>query len=351
MNQAQSNPRRCFVAPCRLQKNEDEVLFDRNGLIYRLLLFDKYYLHSAQLEELSDLLSIFGLAGLFKLLEAKVLYIDLRRSLFTLPGNMAFNTQSHQMNLHAFSFSSVLPPEATLRQAIHNASELHGISPQERDFFEQALEDVVVTQDSNSDNIIKEQIHDNLGKMTPEVFEAIRLILGVGQDKLSLIQEAGLRFERLGEISYRHSSQLGSFFGLSQIEEHNLIDKMISAVGYLEIKYHQMERLKAISAFENHGLALLNAKLGNFVTTTLTDNTDSTFASINYALDLPGVPDDEPCQVDAARLLEIRESSGCRAFRDLLQQHRFDSESDLQYLVGELSEGIRRLDSGFGRNS
>ena len=110
-----------------------------------------------------------------------------------------------------------------------------------------------------------------------------------------------------------------------------------------------MERLNAISAFENHGLALLNAKLGNLAAKTLTDNTDSTFASINYALDLPGVPDDEPCKVNAGRLLEIRENPGCRAFRDLLQQHCFDSEKDIQDLVGGLSDGIRKLDSGFGK--
>ena len=349
MIQERSNPRRCFVAPCRLQNNEEETMFDRNGLIYRLLLFDKYYLHSARLEELSDLLRMFGLAGLYKLLDAKVLYIDLRRSLFTLPGNIALNPQPEQMNFHAFSFSSILPPEAILRQAVHDVFNKQGISLTERQFFMQALEKVVETQDSNSDDIIQQRIHYGLENMSPEVLEAIRLLLDIKQDQLHRIQEADIRFERLGGDTYRHSSQLRAIFNLSQRDEHTLVGKMLLALGHFEIKYHQMERLNAISAFENHGLALLNAKLGNLAAKTLTDNTDSTFASINYALDLPGVPDDEPCKVNAGRLLEIRENPGCRAFRDLLQQHCFDSEKDIQDLVGGLSDGIRKLDSGFGK--
>jgi hypothetical protein len=286
------------------------VSVDLGAFVTRILLSEAYVLQSVQLEDLKLLTQAFDQTGILTLFETGALkmYYDT----FTIGqtgqarADLRFSGNKKRLPLCSYSFSEirVADQEARFDAAYKYLNpKLQGAIKANR---------IVTPADFMAD--VFGGFYSDI-RRNPSVIEtAVQHELktrGVKPKKLRLT------IEEIDPEDFRVENNLVSEYGLSEEDAHRVIERGILASGDLDLRFLQMKTCDAVSGITEKDLPLLRAKFGSAVGLVQTSDAEEKFGRVAKLTGLQG-PVFGQTKVDAEKLLKIRDSDDCRAFRDWL---------------------------------
>jgi hypothetical protein len=149
-----------------------------------------------------------------------------------------------------------------------------------------------------------------------------------------------LKIDETDPEDFRVENNLVSERGLSQRAAHQIIERALLASADLNVRFVQMKACDALSGITERDLPVLQAKFGAAVGLIQRSDEEKHFERVAKITGLQG-PVFGHTKVDAEKLLKIRESDDCRAFRDWLANTTSVSDREIKDRVRGLNAQIR----------
>jgi hypothetical protein len=332
-----------LLAPIAVRTPQNKIVsVDLGALVRRLLLFETYILHSGWLEDLRLLAQVFDERGLALLLREGAL--KLHCGVFAIGqtgqirADLNFADNNRRLPLGSYSFSAIRVEGRD--EKIERTLSLFGV-----DLQEEARRNLVPIPDDFSSNTF-EGFHEDL-RSSPAV---VRAAVEVGLRKQGIKpKRLELAVEETEPGDFRIDNNLSSEYGLSPQMSHKLIEGAVLAVGGLNQRFAEMMAYSALSGTAEGDLPLLQGKLSVVADLAASTNHEHRFTRV---LDIAGLPAPQMnnTRIDAEKLLRIRESDECRAFRDWLGRTDSLSDAELKKKLTSASARIcQALNSKMGR--
>ena len=185
----------------------------------------------------------------------------------------------------------------------------------------------------------------------PVVWRAIRAAVRkeTGLDPGS---DPAFRVDALGEDGdFRVVTAIGATLGLPPDQEHRLVERGILDVAGLDQRIHLMDRLGAISGFQEDEAELFEQKM-SFVLSQLNPAIhERRFDRVVTLAGLPGLEALPPgARIDVHRLLRLRESTECRELRAWLRGVDSETDKEITAKFGSVRDELAAMtQSPFGR--
>ena len=301
------------------------------GLIRRLLLFDQYVLASVRLQEFPHLARHLGFAGLRDLLTAKI--IQIRCECFQM-------TQTGQSGM----FGDPILPQLSYKfhwvdshnqtkyvhdclQAMHGVTKLH--HKEVKSLKKLIAESIVpVTKESKLEfapNFSQDVVHPRL----LEVATKMSVARSYGSD----VPKFAVRIHDEGDSTYRVETDLGKRLNISVEKAHKIIEAALLAISSLSQILLEMKAYSALNGFRDEALPLFRAKLDFLAENASSYTREDAFNRVIEIADI-STPGAKPNRVSIQNLLEVRDSSEIREFRDWLSNCSNVSDKEIKDVVG-----------------
>jgi hypothetical protein len=317
---------------------------DLDGLVRRLLLFDKYVLASVRLKEFPLLAIRLGYGQLRELLSSNL--IDIRCECFQLA----------QIGQSGIFGDPVLPPfwyrfnwiDASDREKyVHDClQEMHGVPGL-------AHKEIIKLK-----RLIGSAIAPLPAEIRPELFPAFRnellnnTRLVRKSVELAIDSKTGLNnvpfsleLHQEAEDTFSVSTDIARHLNASETECHRIIERGLMGVAGLSQSIGEMKGYSALSGFRDEELPLFRHKL-DFMAEVLSSHSKE--RSFQRVVDIAGLPQlaSQEGTVNVENLLKIRESSEAREFRDWLGSIGRCSDAEVAERVSSLRNlaGLRVSD-------
>lgn len=300
-----------LLGPVAIHGESNRVVsVDLGTFVTRLLLAETYVLQSVQLQDLILLTRAFDQAGVLKLFQsgALKLYYEVFAIGQTGQTRADLNFKDNNKRLPPFSYSF------SVVRAVD----------QERDFkdaykdLHHDLQDAIranrIIAPANFQSDVFGGFYADI-RRNPAVVEAAVLhdlkTKGIKPKKLRL------SIEETDPEDFRIENNLVSECGISEEMAHRVIERALLAAADVNVRFVEMNTCAAVSGITEKDLPVLQAKLGAAASILQTTENERRFDRVAKlsGLQQPVFGRDK---VDAEKLLEIRESDDCRAFRDWL---------------------------------
>jgi hypothetical protein len=322
---------RRLYAPIAVQDRQSRVRsVDLPAFIARILLFDTYILQSVWLEDLILLQHSCGPAGLAQLFESGALRFECHGFAIGQIGQArsTFNSEQPKQSLPLFNYQfSVIRVQGQ----------------------EEKIERTLSTLDSGlRTELIK-------GRVLVPADYSKSLFDGFYRDLSSELLNSVVRIElrRRGIIPVSHhlrvepkeddefavDSDLPRRYRLPDVEAHRVIESAMMALGGLAARIASMQAYSALTGFSENDRAVLDAKL-RAIAGLIIPTSEQAFSRVIALKGLP-VPEYGSSVVDVKKLLKIRESDECRAFKDWLSGSEAFSDMELRERVSGFGQRIR----------
>lgn len=313
--------------------------FDLASLAERLLLFERVIVRSVRLEEVPPLVDAMGVDGLTRLINSGALSLDCNAYAFG-------NYQNGPVQPFTYTITCVKGverlnetvkrriqaavraiPDArkVQREKLANALERKGAVRMAEDFLASALADTT---------------RDLVGNLSAE-HEAIALAAGEIVGMKIRPADLKVRVHQEKETRFHVENNLLQI-GLDEARAHKVIEGALLAVATTEQKLEQMRTHASVAIFREEEVRVLQAKISFAWDQVLGDGQAK---RLDRVLTIAGFPDFadavETRTLDFARLLDVRESPECVAFRHWLRTTE-------EVPDGELSERIRSVQNKAG---
>ena len=149
-----------------------------------------------------------------------------------------------------------------------------------------------------------------------------------------------LKLEETEKEDFLVHNSLGHEYGLSEQTTHHLIERALLAVGGLNQRFVEMMDHSALSGIIEADMPLLQGKLSVVADLTRSANHERRFDRVLSITNLPTAIFGET-RIDVQKLLRVRESDECRAFRDWLSKSDSLSDAELKERLVGLNSRIR----------
>lgn len=306
---------------------------DLGTFVTRILLSETYVLQSAQANDLELLTHAFDQSGILTLFQADAL--DIYYDTFTIGQTgqaraaLNFRDNNKRLPLCSYSFSEVRAADQEQRfEAAYR-----GLDPK---LQETIKANRIVTPPDFKVNVFGGFYRDI--RSNPVVLEAaVRHDLKTRGIKAKNLK---LSVEETDPEDFRVENNLASEYGISEQMAHQVIERSILAVAGLSALFVQMKICDALSGITEKDLPVLQAKFGAAVNLVQTGTGEKQFERVAKLAGLEG-PVFGRTKVDAEKLLKIRESDDCRAFRDWLADTNSLSDKEITDRVRGLNAQIR----------
>ena len=304
-------PTNRILGPVAIHGEENRVVsVDLSMFVTRILLSETYVLQSVQANDLILLSQAFDESGIVTLFQAGALkvYYDT----FTLGqtgqarAELNFRDNNKRLPLFSYSFSEVRAADQEARfESTCNA-------------FDSELRDTIKSNRILSPADLKPAVFNPLYadlRLNPIVIEAaVRHDLKTRGIK---VKKLTLSIEETESEDFRVENNLVADYGISREMAHRVIERAILASADLNLRFLQMRTCDAVSGIVEKDLPLLQARFGDIADFVQRSEGEKRFERVAKITGLQG-PVFGQTRVDAERLLKIRESDDCRAFRDWL---------------------------------
>jgi len=151
-----------------------------------------------------------------------------------------------------------------------------------------------------------------------------------------------LQIEETQPRVFRIQAPFGNDFGLTQEKVHEIIRSGVTSAANLNQRLLEMIELSALTGYREEEANLLFGKLAGLVA----QNPTAMEVQFKRVIEIADVPDFKPNQrVDVEKLLAIRESDECRAFRDWLSEASALSDEELRVMTHGIKNRISTLGS------
>jgi len=308
--------RRLIGASAVLSAERKIIDVDLEGLVRRLVLFDKYVLVSVRLQEFPLLAKRLGYEGLRDLLSANL--IEVRCECMQL----AQTAQSGLLGdpvlpLFTYKFSWIDAHDR--RVYVHDCLQcLHGSSSLQR---KQAIK---------LKTAIASAIRPLPEGLRPDLFPAFRqdvlhnpnllrtsVVMAVHRVLAQSDVPFSLEVHQLDEDTFRVETDLPQCAQIDELKAHKIIENGIMAIAGLAQTIGEMKAYSAVSGFRDADLPLFRHKLDFWADTVSSETRESNFQRV---IDIAGLPQflSGGETINIEKLLKIRDSSEAREFRDWL---------------------------------
>jgi hypothetical protein len=309
------------------------VAIDSPALVSRLLLFQTYILQSIQLDELPFLTRLFGEHGLIHLFEAGALRVLFESYTIGQLGqaraelNLTGNTKRLPFGFYSFSPIRLHEQDKIAQQKLDALSE-----PLAR-----AVRTNLVRMPDEFSATVFDGFYSDIRRNSPLVENSIKYrlqLLGINPKKLKI------QITEVEPEDFRAESNLKSEYCLSDQNAHRIVETALLAVGDLNLRFAEMSTYGALSGIRDEDRPLLAGKLE--AVADLVDSADHQhrFSRVAHVAGLDTVAAGRT-EVDAEKLIKVRDSDECRAFRDWLRGTDSRSDAELKKRLAGLNSKVR----------
>ena len=310
------------------------VSIDLSSIVTRILLSETYVFQSVQANDLLLLAQAFDQSGVLTLFQAGALKIHYDTFTIGQTGQLRadqnFRDNNKRLPLCSYSFSEIRLAD----QEARFETVCGGLRPD--------LRDAVKANRIATPSSFKPQVFDGFYgdiRRNPLVLEsAVRHDLKTRAIKAKNLK---LSVEETDPEDFRVSNNLVSEYHVSEQMAHHVIERAILASANVNVKFGQMKVCDALSGIKETDLPVIQAKFGSAIGFVEAGHGESRFERVAQITGLQG-PKFGETKVDAEKLLRIRESDECRAFRDWLADTGSLSNHQLRDRVRGLNARIRQ---------
>jgi hypothetical protein len=307
-----------LVAPSAEITTESNAQLDLDAFVKRLLLFEHYILYSMALLELKGLLQAFGFDGLIAILESGAISID------CLPVHTAFLVDDPSPNKlrppfhYSFGRIAVADPLDYVNKCFDKLMPSLNLHGRQSMHLRKAIYSVLASSEDDGDEA-------SLNSTTRELIMDPQLLVHacsmasfrhigriIPPDTITLLPK------QLAQHDFRIDTNLQSTHGLSQLNEHKVVESAIGAIAKRNDRIALMYLHNAMSGFKEDDIPIFEEKLAFLASALNPSINESRFQRIIEIRDLPEIPHGTITSISAKQLLKARNSLECALFRQWL---------------------------------
>ena len=334
---------RRLLAPIAIQDRQNTVVsVDLSAFVRRILLSDTYILQSVWLEELPLLAGAFGPAGIVQLFQAGALKIYCESYAVGETGrvraDLNFSDNNKRLPLGSYSFSVLRAQDQDKK--IEDALSKLGV------VGEEAARHLVAISLPDFTSQVFEGFYGDLRHNQPVVQAALEAQLRKQGLKPKRLQ---VRVQETDPEDFRVETNMASEYGFSANIAHQSVLRALMAVSRVDQQLAEMKTHSALSGITEGDRPVLHRKFSVLAGLLEASNQESKFERVLSIAGMPDLPLKDS-QIDAEKLLRVRESDECRAFRDWLASTDSLSDAELKKrLLGMTSRIRQALNSKLGK--
>jgi hypothetical protein len=315
---------------------------DIGMLVRRLVLFDEVIIRSIRFRELPVLVRAFGEGGLRALVDANLLHFFCDQ-LFAITDVATNGTRSLPPFHFNVGIARMADPPDRLRKEFHGLQTISGLKNSQRAAIEEAVWNSQIRYPSEFGDVLLKHVDSELRSSSPALkngmIEQLRR-LNLKSDLSSY--DFDLQIDETSERVFRIQAPFSRDFGLAQEESHKIVHSGVTSAVNLSQRLLEMSELSVLTGYREDEASLLFGKLASLIS----QNPRTIEEQFKRVIEIADVPDFKPNQrVEVEKLLAVRESNECRAFRDWLTEASDLSDSDLRAMTHGVKNRILTLGS------
>jgi len=312
------------------------VKLDVAGFVRRLLLFDTYVLYSVRLKEIPEIVRHFGYQGTLALLSSGALEIrcecaQYAEGQFGTPPCAPLTFQFHVIEAHG--------RDAYLVDNLKEVNRTPTLSSRELMELQSAVVGAVRQPDNREmfRTLVAPTFEGDVLQNTGLLKSAVRFVLR-HEKRINEIPDFDIRFHKVGDDRYTAETSLTKQLTLSTDEIHQVIKTSLLGIAGVDQRLGEMDAHTAISGFTLEDVPLFGSKLATLVQAVSSERTEERFQRV---VAIAGLSDVLPAsQIDAEKLLEIRNQPEAMEFRAWLSGIDRRSDSQIRELVAAVNSKI-----------
>lgn len=333
-------------------ENLEEVSVNLSRLIQRLLLFDKYILESIRLKEFPFLVKAFGYNGVMTLLKSKSINIYFESVTVGQFGQVNVLEKRQRYGLLPLgSYCFELVRTADYRSYVHQVmQEIHkidGLNHKEVIRLKSAIASKLLESSNTTGLETLAQLKVDLRANIPSIAVATAFAL---KEKLKTeinLSDFSICVHFIDEDDFRVETNISQKFRLNEQETHDVVERALLSVSGLNRRIETMKTYSALSGFQQGELPVLDAKL-NFLAHQISPEAQE--ERFGRVVKITGFPDLSEAilkqQVSISKVLQIRDTSECREFREWLYSTDSLTDKEITDRFGSLKEKLLLLANG-----
>lgn len=308
--------------------NQEEIVFDSNNFIQRLLLFDEYILDSIRLKEIPYIIKLIGYEGFLLLLEQDFFKLRVEANSIGQTGQFFERRNQNKKILPplCFSFNILKSIEKEyISSCLKNIHSIETINKKEQKKLKLSIVDNLVKSPNNFGNKTIEQIGININEtkyMTNIILEKLlNKNYGITDTK-----NINLNIEELDKGDFHVEHNLEKLFNLKQNESHKIIEQSMLAMLGMHLRIEEMDVFDSISGFKPDESELFDKKIERIYNISSSYQDEQNFNRFREIYKFPKLEIDKTITIDIEKLLKIRDSKDCIEFREWIA--KIDNYSD-----------------------
>ena len=319
---------------------DDSVETDISALLHHLVLFDQVVIKSTRLKEVPQLVAALDPMGLTELFDSGALRIICEAVTVGAVGQAAvLGSRQAKGALPLGSHSVALVQHADRRQYLHDClQEVHATGLTERQAIKlkgQIVQRILpVTDASGVEDALMRDATTNQKLVLQSVRRAILRELG-DAPPLNALRVA---VHQLDAEDIRVETNLQELLSVDLTTEHGLVSSALLAIGGLNLRLATMKAHDGVEAFNGDELNLVEDKMLFLLTEVLPDAQGRRLDRVLEIADLPEVDLSLPGAIDVEKLIELRASEECIAFRNWLRTSDGLTSDEIEDLLPSLRD-------------
>lgn len=308
---------------------------DVAALIRQLVLFEKVIVKSVRLEELPALIRAFGESGLRTLLDSGALQFLWG---FTTIITDVSRGGVRQLPRFQFSFgiAALAKPEEELQKQFRVLQRVSGLKDNQRAEAEETVRRSLARYPNNFGQLLLNQLDRDLRNNSAALKAGITRLLPKVLPNVDLSSyKFDIKVDECQPRTFRVETPFAKDFQLAPDEIHQVLQDAVGTVANLNHRLAEMIEFSALAGFREDEGPILFGKVAGLMGS---QNPEAAEGQFKRVLEIADVPEFEPNQrVDVDRLLRVRESDECRAFRDWLSKAGSVNDAEIR----DLTRGVK----------
>ncbi len=334
-----TNIRQSVLGPIAAQSGQSLSNVDIGTLVRRLILFDRTIVDSVQLREVPILARTFGKAGFVELIDSGLLRFGCGK-VFPIVDVERDGIRDLPPNHFSFGIASVTSQEQMFKLGLAGLQGISGLNNSERAVLEDlALESIIPLPDNYGSDLLNQFDSDIRGNI-PVLRMAIEECLKTQATSGTPLSELAVEVEETDHRVFHIKASL-SAYGIPPEKSHDLLKSSVLAVSNIDKRLADMQAYSAISGFLEQEAALLFGRLAGVMTRQNPSRAEEQFERVIELAELPDFKSGQ--KVDIQKLLKIRDTAECRAFREWLSTVEDATDAEIKEVVSSLRNKVASL--------
>jgi len=345
------NPFDSLFGPCSMSNfGGEDYVFDLQSFVNKLLLFDRFILHSPNFREIPYIIQYFGFEGTLDLLYSGALRIScdwcfagqVAQTDFLVQGGKPLPLGNYSI-LYAFSAERKKWVSDQLRKIA-----IPYLSHQQNKKLKLAIV-AALEESSVQDSIVELQQQTDSDLMSNRGIKLATVISLREKGFQADLNDFSIQLHQIDEKIFRAENNLEHIFSMNEVDIHKTIERSILGVAALNQRIVEMKVYNSLSGFLSSEEPLYRDKLQFLIEACDPHKTEEKFERVFRLKNFPEVKFNPEQKVSVEKLLEVRKSKELMEYREWLKKNDTSSDSELVDQLNNLRSklgGFIHSDSG-----